>query len=47
MSNSALDVIILTVRAQIHVHKGSSDDDDDVYLNKLQTKGVKKCILYM
>jgi hypothetical protein len=23
------------------------DDDDDVYLNKLQTKGVKKSILYM
>ncbi len=22
-------------------------DDDDVYLNKLQTKGVKKSILYM
>jgi hypothetical protein len=22
------------------------DDDDDVYLNKLQTKGVKKSILY-
>jgi hypothetical protein len=24
-----------------------NDDDDDVYLNKLQTKGVKKSILYM
>jgi hypothetical protein len=23
------------------------DDDDDVYLNKLQTSGVKKSILYM
>jgi hypothetical protein len=23
------------------------DDDDDVYLDKLQTKGVKKYILYM
>jgi hypothetical protein len=25
----------------------SSDDDDDVYLDKLQTRGVKKSILYM
>jgi hypothetical protein len=24
----------------------NDDDDDDVYLNKLQTKGVKKSILY-
>jgi hypothetical protein len=23
------------------------DDDDDVYLDKLQTRGVKKSILYM
>jgi hypothetical protein len=23
------------------------DDDDDVYLDKLQTRGVKKTILYM
>jgi hypothetical protein len=32
------------------LHYGKSllyDDDDDVYLNKLQTKGVKKSILYM
>jgi hypothetical protein len=30
------------------VLKESPDDDnDDVYLNKLQTKGVKKHILYM
>jgi hypothetical protein len=26
---------------------GRQHDDDDVYLNKLQTKGVKKYILYM
>jgi hypothetical protein len=25
----------------------NDDDDDDVYLDKLQTKGVKKSILYM
>jgi hypothetical protein len=25
----------------------TSDDDDDIYLDKLQTKGVKKSILYM
>jgi hypothetical protein len=24
-----------------------NDDDDDVYLDKLQTRGVKKSILYM
>jgi hypothetical protein len=24
-----------------------SDDDDDVYLDELQTRGVKKSILYM
>jgi hypothetical protein len=29
------------------IHFCHDDDDDDVYLNKLQTKGVKKSILYM
>jgi transcription antitermination factor NusA-like protein len=35
LTGSRIDIIIY------------SDDDDDVYLNKLQTKGVKKSILYM
>jgi hypothetical protein len=26
---------------------GTPDDDDDVYLDELQTRGVKKSILYM
>jgi len=26
---------------------GVTDDDDDVYLDELQTRGVKKSILYM
>jgi hypothetical protein len=26
---------------------GKRDDDDDVYLDKLQTRGVKKSTLYM
>jgi hypothetical protein len=28
-------------------YDGTYDDDDDVYLDKLQTRGVKKSILYM
>jgi hypothetical protein len=24
-----------------------TDNDDDVYLDKLQTRGIKKCILYI
>jgi hypothetical protein len=31
----------------MYIYIWVSDDDDDVYLNKLQTKGVKKSILYM
>jgi hypothetical protein len=35
-------VISLTV-----IDDDDNDDDDDVYLDKLQTRGVKKSILYM
>jgi hypothetical protein len=34
-------------RKYIYISKFVYDDDDDVYLNKLQTKGVKKSILYI
>jgi hypothetical protein len=31
----------------VFVVSDNDDDDDDVYLDKLQTRGVKKSILYM
>jgi hypothetical protein len=31
----------------IMMMKAAPDDDKDVYLDKLQTRGVKKFILYM
>jgi nitrogen fixation-related uncharacterized protein len=32
---------------QLCQYDDDDDDDDDVYLDKLQTRGVKKSILYM
>jgi hypothetical protein len=29
----------------VHYKLGDDDDDNDVYLNKLQTKGVKKSMV--
>jgi hypothetical protein len=40
--------VVLVVFEKIpEIVKTTDDDDDDVYLDKLQTKGVKKSILYM
>jgi len=38
---------ILLALQRVVVGVGGWFDDDDVYLDKLQTKGVKKSILYM
>jgi hypothetical protein len=43
----------LAVARETHIGRFSTeakspfDDDDDVYLDKLQTRGVEKSILYM
>ena len=39
--------IYINIYVYIYLYDDDDDDDDDVHLNKLQTKGVKKSILYM
>jgi hypothetical protein len=38
---------MLYIHIKAYKYDDDDDDDDDVYLDKLQTKGVKKSILYM
>jgi hypothetical protein len=40
-------VKMVRVKVRVYMYLNQQYDDDDVYLDKLQTKGVKKSILYM
>jgi hypothetical protein len=47
---SFISLTILIISSKVYFVKGvvyPDDDDDDVYLDKLQTRGLKKTILYV